>query len=514
MQKLLSLLAISIPLVLDAQTSPATRAQATATPPPASGASHSLDTATVDRIMNEAIRAWRIPGAAVAIVMDDRVVYAHGYGVRESGSALPVTADTLFPIASTSKAFTTTAMAMLVDEKKMSWDDPVRKRLPYFRLSDACADSMVTLRDIVSHRTGLTRHDELWDDTTWSSEEVIRHAGSVKPGAPFRTTYQYQNIMFIAAGEAVAAAAGMPWSEFVRRRIFEPIGMSHTVTTLQPYLASEHVSGHHIDAKSGEVVPVPVGEDVNIAGAGAIKSSANDLGQWLRLQLAGGTIDGKRLVSSEALEETHTPQTIIRLEGASREANPESNLEAYGMGWVIQDYRGELLVSHAGALHSSRTHVDLLPKLHSGFVVLSNLNRSLAVTSMRNSLADLLLGKPSPRDWNSYYLALDRKSDEKDLAKKRDRELKRKSGTGPSRELAAYAGTYFSDAYGEAVVTAEGGALILQWGKLTVPLTHVHFDTFAAVEEKNDLDELVTFRLDGEGEVRSLMLFGDELVRR
>ncbi|MEO8034719.1 MAG: serine hydrolase [Acidobacteriota bacterium] len=472
------------------------------------------DSSAVDRIVNDAMKAWHVPGVAVAIVQNDRVVYVKGYGVRESGATLPVTPDTLFPIASTTKAFTTTAMAMLIDEKNMQWDDPVRKHLEYFHMADPCADSMVTLRDIVSHRTGFSRHDELWDGTTWSSEDVLRHAGDLKLSAPFRTTYQYQNIMFIAAGRAVAAASKMSWADFVRTRIFEPLGMTHTRIGLADYNASEHASGHSFDPKTGTIKTIPVAEDVNIEGAGAIKSSARDLGQWLRLQLSDGTFDGKRLVSAEALAETHTPQTVIRVEGATKETNPETSLEAYGLGWVIQDYRGELLVSHAGALHSSRTQVDLLPKIHSGFVVLSNLNRSLAVTSMRNSLADLLLGRPSPRDWNAYYLALDKKSDAKDAQTKLEREAKRKRDTKPSRELSAYAGTYESNAYGTAIIAASDLGLTLRWGRLAIPLRHFHFDTFDAVDEGSDIDEQTTFRLDANGEVKTMTLFGEEFVKK
>jgi CubicO group peptidase (beta-lactamase class C family) len=473
-----------------------------------------VDSSAVDHIVGEAMKAWHVPGVAVAIVENDKVVFVKGYGVRENGGNLAVTPDTLFPIASDSKAFTTTAMAMLVDEKKLQWDDPVRKHLEYFHLADPAADSMVTLRDIVSHRTGLSRHDELWDNTTFSSEDVIRRSGNVALTAPFRTTYQYQNIMFIAAGRVVASASKMPWADFIRTRIFEPLGMTHSRIDLAGYNAAEHVSGHTFAAKDGAIRIVLVDEDVNIEGAGAIKSSARDMAQWLRLHLADGVIDGKRLVSAEALGETHTPQTIIRVEGSTKESNPETNLEAYGLGWVVQDYRGELLVSHGGALHSSRSNVDLLPKQHSGFVVLSNLNRSLAVTSIRNSLADLLLGRPSPRDWNAYYLAIDRKSDEKGARKKLDHAAKRKTGTQPSHELAAYAGTYESSAYGVASVASGEAGLILKWGKLAIPLTHYHYDTFDAVDEVNDVDEQVIFRLGADGEIKSVELFGEEFARK
>jgi CubicO group peptidase (beta-lactamase class C family) len=472
-----------------------------------------VDTAAVDRVMNDALRAWRVPGASVAIVQNDRVVYAKGYGVKESGGSLPVTADTLFHIGSTTKAFTTTAMAMLVDEKKLDWDDPVHKHLEYFRLSDPCADSLVTLRDITSHRTGLSRHDELWDNTPLTREQVIRSVATIHLTKPFRSAYQYQNIMFLAAGEAVASAAKMPWNDLVRTRIFEPLGMTRTKVTIADWLASDHASGHRVEKPGDRVVAQPLVDDDNLAPAGAIKSTARDMAQWVRFQLGDGTFEGKRLVSPAALHETHMPQTVIRLEESTRESNPETLLEAYALGWVVQDYRGELLVSHGGALNGFRAHVDLLPNQKTGFVVLINLGRSSATAAIRNSLLDLLLHKPAARDWNAYYLALEAKSDEKDETKKREREAKRRPDTNPSRELPAYAGTYTNAAYGPATISVDNGGLVLHWMRLTLPLTHDQYDTFDAHSDPDDVDEQLTFRLGPDGEVKTLTLFGEEFGR-
>lgn len=473
----------------------------------------SIDSNAVDRLARDTMRRWKIPGIAIAIVDNDRVVYLKGFGVRELGSPAPVTADTLFQIASTSKAFTTTSMAMLVDEKKMNWDDPVHKYLEYFRLSDACADSMVTLRDIVSHRTGLDEHDEKWDYTQMSREEMLRRESAVKLNKPFRTAYQYNNTMFIAAGEAVAAAAKMPWSDFVRTRIFEPLGMRATVISESDWMRAEHAQGHFYDSTRDVVQPQTMQPYETLGPGGGIKSSARDMAQWVRFQLSDGVVDGKRLVSVEALSETKSPQTIIPLAGGAKERNPESNLYDYGMGWFIQDYRGELLVFHTGSLNGFRTQVDLLPHQKSGFVILSNLGRSNALIALRNSLVDLLLRKPSPRDWNAYYLALDAKSFADEKKKKADAEAKRRRDTHPSRELAAYAGTYESPAYGPLTVAVSGDRLTLTYGRLVLPLTHYHYDTFAAVSDEEEIDERITFSLDADGEVKSLTFFGETYTK-
>jgi CubicO group peptidase (beta-lactamase class C family) len=210
----------------------------------------SFDTRSVDQLMLKTMKAWQIPGAAIAIVKSDRVIYLQGYGTKEPGGTDPVTPETLFQIASTSKAFTSASLAMLATDKKLTFDDPVRKHVEYFRLADPCADANVTLRDIVSHRTGLSRHDELWDDTPLTREDVVRSIGTVELSKPFRTTYQYQNIMFIAAGEVVTHASGMAWDDFVRTRIFQPLNMTHTVTSDADWNAADHASGYRYDWKT------------------------------------------------------------------------------------------------------------------------------------------------------------------------------------------------------------------------------------------------------------------------
>ncbi len=460
----------------------------------------SIDSAAVDRLVRDTMSRWKVPAMAVAVVQNDRVTYAKGFNA---------TPNTLFQIGSTTKAFTTTAMAMLVDEKKIGWDDPVWKHLEYFHLADPCADATVALRDIVSHRTGLSRHDEIWDYTDLSREEIIRRMAGAKLTKPVRSAYQYNNIMLMAAGEVVASAAKMPWNDFVKTRIFDPLGMRNSVISEADWLRSEHVAGFRYDAVRDAVVPQAMQPYQSLAPAGTIKSSARDMAQWIRFQLNDGVVDGKRLVSAEALNETKSPQTLLANDPSTRDDNPETNINTYGMAWRIQDYRGELLVSHGGALNGFRTQVDLLPKQHTGFVVLSNLGRGYAVIAMRNALADMLLGK-AERDWNAYYFDLETKSRAKGEQKKREREAKRIRDTKPSRELVFYAGTYTSAAYGPVTASVEGDHLVLQYGRLRMPLTHDQFDTFSAVNEEEDVDELVQFFLGSDGEVNKLTLFGEE----
>ena len=465
-----------------------------------------------DKLASDAMSAWRFPGMAVAVVQGDRVIYLKGFGVKEVGKTDRVSPDSLFQIGSTSKAFTTTAMAMLVDEKKLDWDDPVHKNLEYFHLADPCADSTVTLRDLVSHRTGLSRHDELWDNSPWTREEIIRRVGDVKLAKPIRTAYQYNNIMFIAAGEVVAAAAKTSWDDFVRARIFQPLGMTNTRTRFADWATSDHATGH--DWSHEQAVVHPASDDTNVGPAGSIKSSARDMAQWLRFQLANGVIDTRRLVSEDALNETKSPQMALRVDKSARETNPFTHVQSYAMGWIVQDYRGELLITHGGALNGFRTNIALLPDRNAAVVILANMGRGFGVTALRNAILDELLHASPSRDWNAAYLAVEKKADDRAQQAKKDREGKRVPNTKPSRDLAAYAGTYRDPAYGDAVVALENGALVLRWSRMQIPLSHYNYDTFLAVSEPDDVDETVQFALGPDGEVKTMSVFGEEFVRK
>jgi CubicO group peptidase (beta-lactamase class C family) len=459
-----------------------------------------VDPATIDRILDKALAAWQVPGVACAVVCNDRVIYLGGRGVKELGRKDPVTPDTLFPIASCTKAFTTTAMAMLVDEGKLAWDDPVRKHLDYFRLADPLADCQVTLRDLVTHRTGVAPNDLLWYRAPWTQEQVVRKIGLVKPSRSFRSSFQYQSTMYTAAGLAVAATARTPWADLVRRRILDPLDMRETVlTTAAAENAADCARPHRLNAQ-GQLEVIPSYRMEVPDPAGSIASSARDLANWARFHLAGGTFDGKRLVSAEGLGETHTPQNLIRLEGQARAMNPDTLQMSYGMGWVIQDYRGQLEYAHGGVIDGFRAHITLLPKEGVGIVLLNNRHQTWMNLAVCNTLVDLLLGLP-PKDWNNILQGQVR--EEEVEAEEREREAKRQRGTHPPCELAAYAGTYEEPAYGTADLTLEHGRLVLHWSTFTLPLHHFHHDTFVA---DSDLlgSPVVQFALGPDGDVATM----------
>jgi CubicO group peptidase (beta-lactamase class C family) len=458
--------------------------------------------AAIDGILRDALQAWRVPGLAIGVVQDDKVVYLKGFGVKKLGGDEPVTPDTLFPIASCTKAFTTTAMAMLVDEGKMGWDDRVRKHVDFFHLADPLADANVTLRDLVSHRTGLGANDMLWYRAPWGRDEIIRRIGHVKLKYPFRSTFQYQTTMFVTAGVAVEHASGTPWEDFVRQRIFEPLGMSAAnFTTPEAEAGRDHATPHRINA-NGDVEAIPWYRIDKPDPAGSINATARDLVRWVRFQLGDGSFGGRRLVSAKNLQETHTPQMVIRMEGQVRAMNPDTQQMTYGMAWVIQDYKGHLQVSHAGAIDGFRAHITLMPKDKLGIVLLNNLHQTHMNLAVSNTLVDHLLGL-AKRDWNAYIAEQVQKQMAATMARHREREEHRKPDTKPSRALDAYCGTYKDAAYGTVTVSLENSALLWKWNSFTARLEHFQYDTFIITEDF--LGRLpAQFTLDGDGEVASM----------
>lgn len=458
--------------------------------------------AAIDAIVQQALQTWRVPGAAIVVVRDNQIFHLKGYGVREHGKTDPVTADTLFPLASCTKAFTTTAMGMLVDEGKMHWDDPVRKHIDFFQLSDPSANALVTMRDLVSHRTGVANNDLLWYRAPWSREEAIHKIGRVKLKKPFRTALQYQSTMFTAAGYAVEKAAGMPWESFVQKRIFDPLGMTRAdFTTTAALQDADHASPHRLNAnEQAEVMPWYSIEQPEAAGS--INACARSLGPWVRFQLGDGSFDGKRLVSAENLNETHMPHTIIRMEGAARDMNPDTVQMSYGLAWVIQDHRGQRVISHAGAIDGFRAHITLLPDAKTGFAILNNLDGTSMNLAVSNALVDLLLGLPR-KDWNAYLCEQVRKKDVARQVAIRDLETKRHPGTSPSRSLDAYAGIYEDPAYGNVEVFLNQGQLHWKWSVFNGPLMHYHFDTFLLMNDRIGYPKVV-FTLGSDGEVTAM----------
>lgn len=465
------------------------------------------DTAALDAVMEDALKYWQTPGAAVLVVRDGQVAYLKGFGVRDTKTGQPVTPDTVFAIGSTTKAFTTAAMAMLVDQEKMKWDDPVTNHLPSFRLADPLASENVTLRDLVTHRTGLSRHDILWAGTPWNRAEILSRIGLVPLTQSFRSVFQYQNIMFLAAGEAVAAAANTSYENFIRRRIFDPLGMkSASLSVIDAQKSPDHATPY-IKRGAG-IEEMPWRNLDNIGPAGSINASVRDLSAWIQLQLSDGTIQGKRLFSEASLREMHTPQMTIRLEGRWKLFFPESETSQlnYGLGWFITDYRGQHLIMHGGTIDGFRASIMLAPKKGIGIVVLANLNQTQMPEATCYNLLDRLLGLPVI-DWNNYIGQRAKLFEAEQVKAFTTRYAARKMNTSPSLPLSSYAGDYQEPAYGRVTISLEGAQLVVNWSSLKSKLEHFHFDTFLARDDRLATEQ-VQFQLGPDGEVESLKFFG------
>lgn len=466
-----------------------------------------VDQAALDQVMNQALGHWQTPGAAIVVVKDDQVVYLKGFGVKDVNTKEPVTPDTVFAIGSTTKAMTTAAMALLVDEGKMRWDDPVRRHLPYFRLADPLANEQVTLRDIVTHRTGLVRHDLLWYNSPWTREEIIKRIGYAPLSYGFRTTFQYQNIMFLAAGQAVAAATGKTFEDFVRERLFAPLAMkSASFSVADAIKAADHASPH---GKQGDQMKVIPWRNIdNIGPAGSVNMSVRDLSNWLRLHLNEGMFNGQRLISAVNIREMHTPQMIIRLEGRWKLFFPEAETAqlSYGLGWFINDYRGQQLVMHGGTIDGFRTSIVLVPRHKLGVAVVTNLNGTQMPEATCYNLIDMLLGLPK-KDWHGYISGQAKQFEAEQSKAVAARFATRKKETKPARELTAYAGFYENEAYGKAEVFVTDDKLAVQWSNFKNKLEHFHFDTFTALGEGLGNEQAV-FTLGADGEVSGMSLLG------
>lgn len=467
--------------------------------------------ADLDAYVEREMQAWEVPGLAIAVVKDDSVVFARGYGVRELGGREPVDEHTLFAIASTTKAMTSAGLGMMIDEGRLSWDDPVSRHLPGFQLADPYVSRELTVRDLLTHRSGLARHDLLWIAAPFDRGEILRRAASLPRSGRFRADYGYHNIMYIAAGELLGAVAGQPWEAVVEDRIFSPLGMSRSTARAAVVETRPNVSASHTRV-DGRVTAVARRDYDNIGGAGAAWSSARDMAQWVRLHLGGGVYEGRRLISEPVVREMHTPQTLIRSDTTSERLFPETNFRTYGLGWWVQDYRGRKLVHHSGSINWTRTQVGMLPSEGVGVVIIANLSSSNLQHALMYRVMDAYLGL-EPRDWSGEYLALARRADARGAEQRREVEDARQRGTRPSLPLARYAGSYENELYGGVELGLEGNRLVLRYsGDYVADLEHWHFDTFRAVWRRPGFGSaFVTFELDPRARVAALDLedFGE-----
>lgn len=475
-------------------------AQSSSTPPP-----------DLDSYVTSSMKTFDVPGMAVAVVKDGKILVAKGYGIRKLGDPTPVDEFTTFGIGSNTKAFTTAALATLVDEGKLSWDDPVYQRLPGFVMYDPYVSHEMTIRDLLTHRSGmgLGEGDLLfWPHSTYTRAEVIYKLRFMKPKSSFRSHYAYDNLLYMTAGQIIPAVTGTSWDDYVRQRIFSPLGMNHTNTSTTLYKSGDDYAYPHsrVDGKL-QVIPF---EDLDNAGpAGAINSCASDMAKWVQLQLNRGKFadrDG-RLFTEQRSKEMWSAQTILPISDLPAPlAGLKANFADYALGWGLRDYHGRKMVGHTGGVGGFVSRVMLVPEENLGVVVLTNAEEGGAFDSILYHVLDYYFHLP-PTDWVAAFKAVKDKQ-EKDAAETMAKaEGAREMNSKPSLPLQKYAGVYNDAWYGPITIRMEDGGLVITFDHtptMVGDLQHWQYNTFKAHWRQRTIeDAFITFSLNPDGSIDS-----------
>jgi CubicO group peptidase (beta-lactamase class C family) len=466
----------------------------------------------LDSYVANSMQAFDVPGTALAIVKDGKVLVAKGYGVRKMSAPTPVDEHTMFGIGSNTKAFTTAALASLVDSGKLSWDDPVYQRLPGFVMYDPYVSHEMTIRDLLTHRSGmgLGEGDLLfWPRSTYTRDEIIYRLRFMKPVSSFRSQYAYDNLLYMTAGQIIPAVIGVSWDDYIRQRIFAPLGMNHSNVSNATFKSGDDYAFPHerVDGKLLQVIPFERLD--NVGPAGAINSCAADMAKWVQLQLSHGKFvdsDG-RLFSEQQSKEMWSPQTIIPVgDPPVALAALKANFADYALGWSLRDYHGRKLIGHTGGVAGFVSRVMLVPEENLGVVVLTNAEEEGAFNSILYHVLDHYFGLP-PTDWIAAFKSV-KVMQQKDAAETmKNAEAARVADSKPSLPLEKYAGTYNDAWYGPITIRLDDGGLVITFDHTPTmigDLQHWQYDTFKAHwRDRTIEDAFVTFALTADGGVES-----------
>jgi CubicO group peptidase (beta-lactamase class C family) len=474
-----------------------------------------------DAYVTKAMADWRIPGMAVVVVKDDSVLFMKGYGVRELGKPDRVTVHTRFGNMSTTKAFTALLAAMLADSGRLSLDDPVQKHLPAVQFADPYVTREITVRDLLTHRVGFGDPEYLWDHSGFDFDAMLPRLRYVPPTASFRSRFQYNNVTYGLAGAIVAHAAGTTWQSLMRSRIYGPLGMTESYPDAQEMAAAgvtDVSSPHGIVRDTVRVLPVAATVTDVIASAGAAFTTATDMAKWLRFLLDSGRVAGRRLVSAPSFAQLFKPQQIIVRPMYPTATLVHPHFQAYGLGWFLQDYRGEFVAMHTGSIEGRSAIIGLLPDRRVGVAVLTNLDHSELRHALMYTVFDRFIGTAAPgggHDWSVEMRAMYKALADTAAAAARAQESKRVANTRPTLPLERYAGTYGDSLYGNAIVTLDNGRLSLQAGTAKGQMEHWQYDVFRVTWPDPFWDPLyVSFSLSPGGTVGELRFVDGEQVYR
>lgn len=460
-----------------------------------------------DPIIEKILKDWNVPGCGIGIVVKDKLVYAKGYGYRNLENKLPVTPNTLFQIASNTKLFTATSIGFLVEEGKLDWDKPVKKYVPQIHFYNDELNANVTIRDMLSHRTGISRHDAIWYKSDFTRQELFDKVKYLEPSIPLRQGSLYNNLMYAASGQIVEILSGKTWEAFVTEKIFTPLNMSHSMFAVEEMQKQTDFMKPYYEKRDTTILlPLPLyTQQQGIGPAGSIVSSINDLSNWLIAQMHGGKFNNKQVIPASVVKETMRPA----MASASVPDKYFENLNSiYGMGRSTSSYKGHYLTQHGGAIGGIYSNISFMPADSIGVIVFTNRMSSLPYI-IANVLYDKLLGL-SETPWSDRALKDYLKSKETARESRKKPDTDRVLNTTPSHKLADYAGVYEDPAYGEFEIAFKKDTLYFTFNNTTLPLYHYHYDRFISKDDEVDGKWSVTFVTDAQGTISQLKVSLDE----
>lgn len=452
----------------------------------------------LDSYIDAAVSNFEIPGLAVGIVKNGEIVLANGYGYANATTKTEVDENTVFGIASCSKAFTAACIAILVDEGRLDWHDHVSAILPYFQLYDPYITRQLTVEDLLCHRSGYETFDGdlLWYGTDYSRKEVVNRFRYRENPYSFREQFGYSNLMYIIAGEVIQEVSGMSWENFVKEKIFDPLGMTTTTTTNTGFNSDMNIAWPHLDGEAMDFINYD-----NSGPAASINSSVMDLLAWIQLMLTKGALEDTSIFTESQYYKMVSPHTVLN---AGRAEKPNGrHFASYGLGWFLYDNQGMKVIHHGGGLPGFHSKVVLVPEDSLGYVILANELGGL-VGAIENKILDYHIGD-AEKDWAALYLDYVVKGKEREIKRIAELDSSRIDGTNPSLELIDYTGTFEDKMYGLASVEIVDGALsvkLLPAGELlSSTMAHWHYDTFSIDFADPFLPKgLLNFHLNGYGE--------------
>lgn len=432
-----------------------------------------------DKYIQSSMPLWKTTGLSVAVVKDGKLIFKKGYGVTNINKPQPFTTSTIAFCASTTKAMTAACIGMLVDEGKLKWDDKLKEILPGFRLYDPYVSDEITVRDLLRHNAGLGNGDLLWL-FGYSSEEIVRRMRYLKPAYSLRSSFIYQNLMYVVAGEVIKKISGIPWHEFIKQRIFQPLGMNHTYTQFKDAAAESSIMKPHFYYGDTVIKAIDVIDFGGYDPAGSVVSCIDDIAKWMQFLQDSAQVNGQRLIKAETFAEFFKPQSIVPPnEFYPTKDKTKPHWMTYGLGWFQQDYRGRMYQFHTGSLDGAVAIFGFMPEEKFSIYIFGNLDHTEIRHALMWKATDLWCFNDNSRDWSTELYYHYKKIREDGRKREKEKEDKRVLSTKPSLPFDSLVGKYTNEIYGDAEIMKNGNDLTIHFpNKISLALKHWNYDVF------------------------------------